>query len=1110
MNVKEQMHIWLIKHNFIKQEPVSAICYKDLPINLPAPINFEFNRIKVMQSGGYGMVFAVRDLYETILKVICLSVCWLIETDGDDSFCQTLFSDKQMSFGDWVNALPSVLRKSSYAAAHPPVKNFLKKLSGFYNSSNIVNWRNNFIGHGLMSNPSDEEFFTDVDDKINKLIDFLRGTVIPSEISDVDYNNAMPFIFKEEGEFYIYESVDQSGKVFYTNQSTRRRIIRPEPYVEAKRKKYFSLINVMQNESPWEQEVYLSSEDEAVDGYYLTGFYKKPNYMSDWLNGCLQNYPCGIFLMQGARGTGKSSFALACDELNQHGDQKIKISSNGMTVSVRTYYCNRIVISNINDFGSYLSLIFNTLKVGGDIRDRRGVLPKVTNGLGYFLGFYREQYNKFSGGDREKLLLIIDGIDELTAKGWDILSMIPDESGLPEGVYILLTCRSDTAQIPPMVADFISRFDFTNRVDFDRRVENHIFMAKLIRDRMHMSKAEAEKISTVFDDRLTVLPLLLNLSGEEIDLIIKQQPKSYVSMEELARAYLMKLELCYGRDNYIEFIRFLLTVTEAREGLTLNEISMMTFGHNVTLREICFLKDATPLLQEFRSYRGNLYFISREEYRSMLRDTYKQYLLCLLDEWKTHIKGVEDLEGRNLSETYKDVMLYYAANMAELQHVCGVYKEPMPDDMDTYRIAMSMYHICHLTDLPDRVHRCKRALQGYATIEITLENMLNRGASDERIILLALESASDAIYFALELREMSYAADVINRMSRCIDKRSEIFYRNKPEIRFCLIRFYSCAMLRYCEVYDAQKAESYYRKAIEALDSADMDCADELKNRYRESRDTLVHNYLGVLRNQNPELTLVEAERYLKRIRQYNNSFSKANGQMLVAMCYKSAGKIEHSQSLLSETCEMMEKILEDRKMFWRDMLDPEEQLIYMSVYWRYVQAIDEMGKRNLSEVSFSELKIAIGILDNFIGCIIVASQSGYGHFDFVKINMMMTAALLRNMIAFKFENSMFQGIKMSGASVKNVDEYREEAFGIVKIIITTYENLDNANVAYNRIDAMFNQMNCACIYAGFNEKERAVKLLKEVIAKYIPENEQENMVYGILKNKLAEITIWG
>ena len=159
MSIKEQMHIWLIKHNFIKQESVSNIRYEDLPTDLPSPIKFEFNRIEVMQSRGYGMVFAVRDLYETVLKVISLTVCWLIEKDGDDSFSQILFSDKQMSFGDWVNELLSVLRKSSYATVHPAVKNYLKKLSGFYSSSNIVNWRNNFIGHGLMSNPSDEDFF---------------------------------------------------------------------------------------------------------------------------------------------------------------------------------------------------------------------------------------------------------------------------------------------------------------------------------------------------------------------------------------------------------------------------------------------------------------------------------------------------------------------------------------------------------------------------------------------------------------------------------------------------------------------------------------------------------------------------------------------------------------------------------------------------------------------------------------------------------------------------------------------------------------------------------------------------------------------------------------
>lgn len=1050
------------------------------------------------------MVFAVRDLYEITLKVICLSVCHLMKTDGDDSFCQVLLSDKQMSFGDWVNALPSVLRKSSYSAKHPNIKNFLKKLCAFYNSTDIVRWRNDFIGHGLMSNPEDKDFFADVDDRISRLIDFLKNTDTPQEILGIDYDDAAPFFFSEAGERYLYESVNQCGEVFYTNQSSRRRTIRDVPYIRAKRKKYFAQTGVTKQDSLWEQEVYLSSDDAALDGYYLTDHYKKPDYMADWLSGCIRDNPCGVFLMQGGRGTGKSSFALACDELDQHGNQKIKINADGKTVSVRTYYCNRIDISNINDFGSYLSSVFSTLKDGNVIRHRQDALPRVTDGLGDFLVFYREQYRRLAGG-RDKLLLIIDGIDELTPKGWDILRLLAESAGMPEGVYILLTCRSEMEQIPPVVADFLNNFHFTDRVRFDRRAENHDFLAGMLDDRLQMGQAEAERIAAALDDRLTALPLLLNLSGEELDLIIGQQTGGSVSMEELAKAYLIKLELCYGGDYFAEFIRFLMVISEEREGLTLNEVSVMAFARNTTLREICFLKDASPLLQEFRSYRGNLYFVSREEYRNMLRDTYAEHFVALLREWKELLKNFENVDGRIFSETTKDVYLYYAAYLAELQHTYHIYRQPAADDEDTYRLAMNIYEVCHMTGLPDLVHRRGRALRGYATVETTLEDLISRGAEDDRITLLVLESASDAIHFAVDLREMDYAADVIGRLEQCIDNRRDIFYGDRSDIRFCLIRFYSSAMIRYCEVYDDQAAKRYYRRALEALDSADLE-DPKFKSSFQDVRSTLAHNYLGVSRNQDPASILFRAEQFLAEIRQRPASFPRANEQMMAAMCFKSAGQHERFCALLSDTCEMMEEILEDRGISWRNMLDPEEQIIYMSVYWRSIQGMNEQMQKSPDAASFAELKMATGVLDEFIGCTIRASQHGYGHLDSVRINMMTTAALLRNMIACKAYHFRSRRDRISWAPAEYIDMYRREAFDAVKIIITAYENLDKAHVRYNRIDAVFNRMNCACVYAGFGETGRAVELLERTVSEFVPENEQEGMVYRILRNKLVEI----
>lgn len=114
---------------------------KPIPSTLPLPIREEWDRLQKLQNDNYGLVFAVRDSYETVLKIILLSICYLLKEKDDDRFCRTLF-EKQMSFGDWVNELPSTLKKSDLVMQNPALHKYLKKLVAFYNKYGIVKWRN--------------------------------------------------------------------------------------------------------------------------------------------------------------------------------------------------------------------------------------------------------------------------------------------------------------------------------------------------------------------------------------------------------------------------------------------------------------------------------------------------------------------------------------------------------------------------------------------------------------------------------------------------------------------------------------------------------------------------------------------------------------------------------------------------------------------------------------------------------------------------------------------------------------------------------------------------------------------------------------------------------
>ena len=68
------------------------------------------------------------------------------------------------------------------------------------------------------------------------------------------------------------------------------------------------------------------------------------------------------------------------------------------------------------------------------------------------------------------------------------------------------------------------------------------------------------------------------------------------------------------------------------------------------------------------------------------------------------------------------------------------------------------------------------------------------------------------------------------------------------------------------------------------------------------------------------------------------------------------------------------------------------------------------------------------------------------------------------------------------------------------------YGNLDRGGVAYNITDAMFNLMNCACIYGGFGEFDTAIEMISDILKRYTPRNKQEQMVYKMVRRKKQEI----
>lgn len=1072
---------------------------KPILSTLPLPIREEWDRLQQLQGDNYGLVFAVRDSYETVLKILLLSICYLLKEKDDDRFCRTLF-EKQMSFGDWINELPSTLKKSDLVMQNPALHKYLKKLVAFYNKSGIVKWRNNFIGHGLMSNAEDQSFFDEVRQKLDQLADFLNPDTIPAEISQFDFDHLEPFMFREEGHFYLYESASATGLIFYTDHADRKRINKESDYFAEKRKKYTASLNVM-CKGRLDKDVYLASEDEAVDGFYLTSFYKKPDYMKNWIDKILSENDRGVFLMKGGRGTGKSSFVLACDELNQHGDQKIGLKVEGEPVTVRAYYCNRIDVSGINDFVPYIQEMLKTTPEGEQFRSRQGSLPGDDVPLEKILAFYQEQYENIFG--HEKLLLFIDGVDELTEKGQDILLELPDPGEMPENVYIVLTCRAEKEEVLPAVLDFTERYPFMDQVEFDLRGENHSFLVEILKNRFDLTETEADRIAAALDDRLVALPLLEGQDKNEILKLADQAEAGVLLLTDLSKGYLDRLSLRYGKKYFQEAVRFLMAVSEATEGLTFAEISQLYAGKGPTIQELCFLRDLYPFLTEYRSYRGNVFVLSREEYRDSLQSAYHSIFSEMVRSWRVMLEAVQMNEGLMADMFGQDVLLYICANLAVWQT-----ERRGDDDFSIEKsgknILEKIYMLCQAVPMYDKIHREKRAFQGLSSVINTIVKMIELQKAEQKQGDLLLVCGGSAIQKAVNLREMQAGKDIAEGITQMIDQYPGLFSADTAERKINQAVFYGQAMVRFCEEYEERKAEEFYGRALECLEklSEDDGCAEQS----RQIRRILLHNYLGTKRNSEPQETLKLAKELENILEKEALSFGAVSDYVMIAACYRSAGQGEKAEEILRKTCDMMEQILHNRKIQWKQLTDIHELELYFTAYWRLFQIIDDRMQTELQNVMFWELKVAVQVMDKFISYMIGISQQGNFCFDMMRLNFMMTAALLRNSLAAKMTNTGLPEVWLRNHTRVSEADLKEEAYKIVGILEESYRKLLKNGVAVNKIDAMFNLMNCACVYAGFGEPDRGAELLQKVISAFSTANRQEEQVYQILKNKLTEL----
>ena len=378
------------------------------------------------------------------------------------------------------------------------------------------------------------------------------------------------------------------------------------------------------------------------------------NCLYQWLLGTIADVDKGILFLSAERGLGKSSFCTTIDQLDRVGIQKMdealleewyELESD---TAIRVWHFNSdyrgrkdIYIPGIRD---------SVLTLGNDTPTRKSSKGNILKGklevqwnslltcdrnlrnllfakcLNDTLCEYRERT------DKKKLLLILDGIDEVTDIK-DLFSFLPDAEHLEEGVYLLLSCRTvSELENKSELLTLIEKCRFTSSLEFTRK--------SLIR----MDFGE-ESVSENDDYNFAIAEYIKDILAEQgksicrndiirIAEMFENRFSAVAAYRELCRLNPIFTDCIYGDlfhlfitqieqnapSSYLQRVKAILnTLLWADEPLNIQVLAYLSGERYVSYRMLGLLNDLRAFVRVSRSNWGNRYEIAHSQWKESIR-----------------------------------------------------------------------------------------------------------------------------------------------------------------------------------------------------------------------------------------------------------------------------------------------------------------------------------------------------------------------------------------------------------------------------------------------------------------------------------------------------------
>ncbi len=627
--------------------------------NWPSVLAFEYNRLRSLcsEKNSYGVMLCLKDNFEALLKFeILIAFAWL-KNRCDEKFEREVLSQitaPNLSFGSWRALARIIVEGSKRFNYILPEYIPLEKVWLLFSNSkmDIVNWRNEKIGHGVLGFEEDELFKKDITEKIGwfrsiagELDAYLQKQNLYLRCNDgsieellgaekarnlpnggkvyvkiagesIDEIELDPFICvwcDDEGQcgeekrygIYFFDNQKKPSLSFFQAYTTGYSHKLRESYFEKLRsyieKKQVTLDAAADNPYKETEEYRLLDIASVVDDYV------RYDGLFEWLKDKINEgeYKKGSFLIKMDRGMGKSVFT---DKLSTLFDNPEYIADD---LDVRTYHFSRMQSGGEEDLYTYIEMLWNHAYGGKEYNGIRPIKEHLSEeenkrkGFAEYLGDVLK--SRLSKGNHRRILMVLDGVDEIVNQ--KELDFLPAGEDLPDGVYILYTSRNpDTESLKYETEKSIKEMIVDDELIVTKESSTNIDFLKKYISNGKMSSVDENVKETIIEKagyNILQLSLLCRLVENGVGIDEIDDPKKLVS------AYLNLLRKRYGNKEYtkIEELLAIIAVLGEIESLSLRTIGELSSENMVTLRLIGLMADILPLLNVERGESGNYYRI---------------------------------------------------------------------------------------------------------------------------------------------------------------------------------------------------------------------------------------------------------------------------------------------------------------------------------------------------------------------------------------------------------------------------------------------------------------------------------------------------------------------